>query len=91
MRADPQLVVAARGGDGAALQRLLHDCQPDLKRFARRTCATSEDAEDAVQIALWQLYRRIGALRTVATFASWLFRIIERECFRLFRRTGSAD
>ena len=80
MRADPQLI-----------QRLLGICQPDLKRFARRTCATTEDAEDAVQIALWQLYRRIGALRTVATFASWLFRIVERECFRLFRRADPAE
>ena len=38
-----------------------------------------------MQVALWQLHRRIGTLRTVATFATWLFRIVERECFRLFR------
>ena len=44
-----------------------------------------------MQFALWQLYRRIGALRTVATFASWLFRIVERECFRLFRRSDPAE
>lgn len=85
------LVEAARSGDRAALAQLLHDCQPDLRRFARRTCATTEDAEDAVQLALWQLYRQIGALRTVATFARWLFRIVERECFRLFRRAGRTD
>lgn len=85
------LVEAARAGNAAALAQLLHDCQPDLRRFARRTCATTEDAEDAVQLALWQLYRQIGALRTVATFARWLFRIVERECFRLFRRGSGAD
>lgn len=85
------LMEAARAGNAAALAQLLHDCQPDLRRFARRTCATTEDAEDAVQLALWQLYRQIGALRTVATFARWLFRIVERECFRLFRRGGGAD
>ena len=34
---------------------------------------------------LWQLYRKIGALRSAATFATWMFRIIERECYRLFR------
>jgi RNA polymerase sigma factor (sigma-70 family) len=27
----------------------------------------------------------------VATFASWLFRIVERECYRLFRRQRSAE
>jgi RNA polymerase sigma factor (sigma-70 family) len=81
--AELRLVEAACGGDATAVEKLLVVCQPDLRRFARRACSTSEDAEDAVQIALWQLYRRIGALRTAATFASWLFRIIERECYRL--------
>jgi RNA polymerase sigma factor (sigma-70 family) len=84
MIAEPQLVEAACGGDAAAVEKLLVVCQPDLRRFARRACSTGDDAEDAVQIALWQLYRKIGALRTAATFASWLFRIIERECYRLF-------
>lgn len=92
MKASAQLVDAARGGDTQAIAQLLAQCQPDLKRFARRTCSSAEDAEDAVQAALWQLYRRIGALRTAATFAVWLFRIVERECFRLFRgrRNGQA-
>ena len=83
--AEPRLIEAACSGDAAAVERLLVICQPDLRRFARRTCSTSEDAEDAVQIALWQLYRKIGALRTTATFAAWLFKIIERKCYRLFR------
>lgn len=42
-----------------------------------------------MQIALWQVYRKIGTLKTIATFASWLFRIIERECYRLFRARQS--
>lgn len=91
MRADAGLVDAARQGDRGAIVRLLSVCQPDLKRFARRTCATTEDAEDAVQVALWQLYRKIGALRTAATFATWLFRIVERECFRLFRGNSHTE
>src|SRR5205809_8042212 len=65
--AEPHLVEAARGGDVAAVERLLVVCQPDLRRFARRACSNGEDAEDAVQIALWQLYRKIGALRAAAT------------------------
>ena len=85
IRAEPRLIEAACGGDAAAVEQLLVACQPDLRRFARRACSTGEDAEDAVQIALWQLYRKIGALRTAATFATWLFRIVERECYRLLR------
>ncbi len=85
LRAKPQLIELARQGDQQALLELVTVCQPDLKRFARRTCNNSEDAEDAVQIALWKLYRKVGTLRTVATFATWLFRIVERECYRYFR------
>jgi len=80
-----QLLEAARQGDGTAIAELLEVYQPDLKRFARRTCSNAEDAEDAVQMALWSLYRKVGALRCVATFATWMFRIVERECFRLLR------
>lgn len=81
--AQPALIEAARGGDPQAIAQLLVVCQPDLKRFARRACANSEDAEDAVQVALWRLHARIGALRTTAAFVTWLFRIVERECRRL--------
>lgn len=88
IRADTALVDAARRGEPGAIARLLTVSQPDLKRFARRACSNAEDAEDAVQIALWQLYRKIGALRTAATFATWLFRIVERECWRLLRGRG---
>lgn len=91
IRAEAHLIEAATRGEQAAISELLTVCQPDLKRFARRTCSTTEDAEDAVQIALWQLYRRIGALRTVATFATWLFRIVERECYRLYRGRSKAE
>jgi RNA polymerase sigma factor (sigma-70 family) len=90
IRASDELIEAACAGNEAAISRLLTVCQPDLKRFARRTCVNSEDAEDAVQIALWRVYRKIGALRTVGAFASWLFRIVERECYRFFTgRKGS--
>ena len=86
IRASDELIEAACAGNEAAISRLLTVCQPDLKRFARRTCTNSEDAEDVVQIALWRVYRKIGALRTAAAFASWLFRIVERECYRFFTR-----
>lgn len=81
------LIKAAQKGDSAAMLQLIKRCQPDLYKFARKTCSTSEDAEDAVQVALWVLFKKIGTLRTIAKFSSWLFRIVERECYRIFRKT----
>jgi RNA polymerase sigma factor (sigma-70 family) len=81
----PALIEAARQGDETALRLLLEDCQPDLRRIARSQCASSADADDAVQESLWLVYRRIGALRTVGSFGAWMFSIVRRECQRLMR------
>ena len=85
------LIEKAQAGNTQALSELLLICQPDLKRFARKTCSTSTDAEDAVQVALWQLHSKIGTLKTAAAFTSWIFRIIERECYRLFKKQPDFD
>ena len=87
MSASPQMIQAAAAGDEQALLHLLAICQPDLRRYARRTCAT-EDIEEAVQDALFILYRRLGTLRAIATFSGWLFQIVKRECLRRLRRRG---
>lgn len=80
-----QLIKYACLGYAHALNQLLLVCQPDIRRFARRICSTTEDVEDAVQFTLWQLHKKIGTLKTISSFTSWLFRIIERECYRLFK------
>ncbi len=83
---DPTLIEAARRGDEAALRALLQDSQPDLRRIAATQCASAADADDAVQESLWLVYQRIGALRSVGSFAAWTFSIVRRECQRLMRR-----
>jgi DNA-directed RNA polymerase specialized sigma24 family protein len=39
-----------------------------------------------VQEALFLVYRRIGALRVISSFSSWIFAIIRHECLRLKRK-----
>ncbi len=85
MRHDPLLVEAARQGDMASLELLLGHCRPDLQRIAQSQCSSSVDPDDAVQESLLLIYRRIGALRTVAAFPAWTFSIVRRECHRLWR------
>ena len=71
--------------------RLLAAAQPNIRRFAQRTCRTSSDVDDAVQEALWLLARRIGTLRAVGAFWAWLSAIVMRECLRLARRVTSGE
>ena len=87
---DDQLVAQARSGDAQALDALLRRCQPDLRRYARRHCA-SEDVDDAVQDALWILARRVSALRAAAALSSWLFVTMRRICHRLLRQRHDTE
>ena len=79
------LIASAQRGNEEALLELLRRCGPQLQRYALRQCA-SDDVEEAVQDALWLLYRRVGALRAIGAFSSWLFQIIRRECLRRARQ-----
>jgi RNA polymerase sigma factor (sigma-70 family) len=79
------IVERARAGDRRALENMLTLCRADITRYARRHCE-AEDVEEAVQDALWILYRRLGGLRSAAALAGWLFQIIRRTCLALIRR-----
>jgi len=82
---DEELLVAARAGDHAALLALLAVVQPDIKRYARKNCSHSEDADDAAQVTMLHVYDRVWSLKVLSAFNGWLYTIVKRECFRLYR------
>lgn len=84
------LIQSAQHGDAEAIASLLAISQPDIRRYARRTCRVS-DIDDAVQESLWLLSRRIGSLRELMAFSAWLFEIVKRQCLRLARRSFGYD
>lgn len=81
-----ELVARASTGETAAIEALLRIAQPDIRRYARRTCRSTNDAEEAVQETLIVLYRKIGSLRQIGALSGWLFRIVNRYCLRLALR-----
>lgn len=72
----------AQRGDPEAVDGLLRAVFPTARRFAARSCASREDAEDAVQDALTALVRRVSALRAAEAVTSWLFVTIRHACLR---------
>ena len=76
-------VLAASAGDREAIATLLAAAQPDIRRYARRTCRTTSDVEDAVQETLFVLYRHLSALRQIGSMSAWLFTVVHRQCLRL--------
>ena len=80
------LLALAQAGDQGAMVTLLATTQPDIRRYARRSCRL-EDVDDAVQEALTVVATRAKALRAPAAFAGWLFVVVSRECYRLARNS----
>jgi RNA polymerase sigma factor (sigma-70 family) len=81
----PEIITAACEGDIEALEQILLQYHPAITRFARKFCATPEDVEDAVQETLWIAAQKIGTLRVAKAYISWLFRIVQYQCYRLLR------
>ncbi len=81
------VLAAAQRGDPSALRELLAAHRHGVYRYGLQVCRTTEDAEDAVQEALWAATRALKTFRgSASSIASWLFTIVRRECYRLLER-----
>ena len=89
-RQDPDLISAAQAGNEEAVLALLKVAQPDIRRYAARSCRSGDDVDDAVQETLWLLYRRVGTIRALTSVSGWLATVVRRECARLARRFWGA-
>jgi DNA-directed RNA polymerase specialized sigma24 family protein len=67
-------VLRAQCGDREALELLLRDVQPALRRYLCGIVGTS-DADDVLQEVLVLIYRKLSGLRTPEAFQGWAFRI----------------
>ena len=80
MALDGAVFAAAQAGDPLALERLLRELQPDIRRYARRQCHRGSAIDDVVQEASIVVFRRVGNVRDGAALASWVFRVVARLC-----------
>ncbi|MFC6937782.1 hypothetical protein ACFQHO_50945 [Actinomadura yumaensis] len=58
---DPEIVAAAQQGDALALDRLLDELAPYVRRLCARTAPAA--ADDATQEALLAIFKGLPALR----------------------------
>lgn len=69
------LVEACRGGDRAAVERLLRTISPDIYRIVYSMLRDHDDTDEVVQETLVRLFRYIHKLKEADKFASWAMRI----------------
>jgi RNA polymerase sigma-70 factor (ECF subfamily) len=72
---DEQLVARLRAGDDAAFDQLVSRYQDKVYGLAVRLSGNASDAEEILQDAFLQVYRKISQFRSEAKFSTWLYRI----------------
>jgi RNA polymerase sigma-70 factor (ECF subfamily) len=80
------LAVRAQEGDVRAFETLARRHQGALFRAAVRIVDDPADAEDALQEALLDAWRRFGGFHADSAFSTWMYRIVTNRCLDLLRR-----
>lgn len=80
------LVVRAQEGDVRAFETLARRHQAALYRLAVRVMGDPGEAEDALQEALIDAWRRIAKFRGDSAFSTWMYRVVTNRCIGMLRR-----
>lgn len=87
-RALAVLMASAQDGDKASYARLLRDCEPVIRRAARRAGVLDDRLEDVVQDTLLTLHNARQTYDPSRSFTAWLSVIAQRRAVDVLRRTG---
>ena len=70
-RPERELIEAARGGDGEAIDELLALHERKLFRFGMRMCGNEEDAREVLQETMLAAFRGMQGFRGEARLSTW--------------------
>lgn len=81
-----ELVLRARADDPAAQTELVQRYTRRISGYVRLIIRQPDAVEDVVQLVFIKMFRRLGRLRDVASFESWLFRLTRNTSVDFIRR-----
>jgi RNA polymerase sigma factor (sigma-70 family) len=81
---DPEKVAAAQHGDALALDQLLDELAPYVRRLCARIAPAA--ADDATQEALLAVFRGLPSLRAPEAIITWVRSVAVRTAIRLARQ-----
>jgi RNA polymerase sigma-70 factor (ECF subfamily) len=87
----PALLARARAGDPDALEDLYRAFEAPAFTLARRICRTTEDAEDVVQEAFFEVCRSIRQYRGEGSLWGWVRTITASKALMRLRRNKYRD
>jgi RNA polymerase sigma-70 factor (ECF subfamily) len=83
---EPILVAAAKKGDTAAFEELVHRYESKIFRLTNNITHNREDAEDAMQDAFLKAYAHLDSFQGDSRFYTWLVRIAANEALMRLRK-----
>ncbi len=83
---DTRLVVRAQQGDEVAFAAIVQAAHGRFKQVAYRILRDSHLAEDAMQQALIDIWRKLPTLRDPERFDAWSYRFLVNACYREGKR-----
>jgi RNA polymerase sigma-70 factor (ECF subfamily) len=83
---DPQLIVRAQRGDERAFADLTAAIGGRLDRAAYGILRDRDLAEDAMQAALVQIWRKLPKLRDPSRFDAWAYKLLVHACYAEAKR-----
>jgi RNA polymerase sigma-70 factor (ECF subfamily) len=83
---DEATLQRARAGDRGALDAVLAEVAPSLRRFTLRMCRSAAEADDAAQDALLAVAQNIARFEGRSSLGTWAFTLARTACGR--RRRG---
>jgi RNA polymerase sigma-70 factor, ECF subfamily len=86
---DRALLAALRARTPDAAERLVATYGDRVYRLAVSITGSSQDAEEAVQDALWSVIRKIDTFRGESAFGSWIYRIVANAAYQKLRSRSS--
>jgi RNA polymerase sigma-70 factor (ECF subfamily) len=81
-----ELIAKARAGDRPALEALLAQLAPAVRRFGMHMCRDDADAQDVLQDTLLAVATQLDQFENRSSITSWVFTIARTFCAR--RRRG---
>jgi len=88
---DQELTALARNGNIEAFDELIQRHRSTCMKRALRILRNLSDAEDAVQSAFRRAFQCLEQFQGKGTFAAWLGRIVENQCFMRIRAERNAS
>ncbi len=82
---ETELVVRARGGDGAAFDAAVAPYRRELLVHCYRMLGSVQDAEDVLQETLLAAWQGLGGFEARSSLRTWLYRIATNRCLNARR------